>query len=311
MSALQLQWDLSQSVGSTLALTQGIIRAATTDNVQPLALLACERFGATLAICQATCRNIEFEVIKVQTPSKRVLKFLGATIGFSGDDSTSQLVRSQAGVQFIGLVAALVPSLSLYEAAAALAMMLKDSAFDGTFLPPVSHLRDLLGSLEHRCARLGFSDQVVGWQRLLDKTSGKSAREYPALAGIEVPNIYCVAKLVDAFRQLSRIGDVSSITVRILRGTQILSGGCCQHLPLYLNPNGTLTEEVRVQLRRHLHHCFPAVVHDVSPLILLIYRCCMAGCIHKMVHRHATFHILGRWKSSARRFYQQNCAYNL
>lgn len=86
----QLQLDLSDSAS---ALTQDIIRAAATDNVQPLALLACEHFGATLSMCQETCRKVESN-IKAQTLPKRDLKFLGATLGFSDDGCTSQLPRS-------------------------------------------------------------------------------------------------------------------------------------------------------------------------------------------------------------------------
>lgn len=227
MSAPALQWDLSRSVDSTFAVSQGIIRAATTDNVQILALLACERFGATLAVCQDTCRKVEFEVIKVQTPSKRVLKFLGATVGYSRDDCTSQLVRSQAGVQFIGLAAALISSVTTYEGATILFGMLKESASDKTLLPPVSHLRDLLTSLEHRCVRFGFADQVQGWNRLFDKVlvrsvNGSSAWELSSSYRIymlnEIPGPKFLGHLVDAFRQLNRVGDASSVSLKVTRG---------------------------------------------------------------------------------------------
>ena len=228
MSAPQLQWDLSRSVGDTLAIGQGIIRAATTDDVQILALLACERFGATLAICQETCRKVEFEVIKVQNSSQRVLSFLGATIGYSREDCASQLVRSLAGVQFIGLAAALVSSLSLFQGATVLAAMLQDSASDKTLLPPVRHIRGLLASLEHRCHRLGFADQVAGWQRLFDSRSvGDQVTQnifhnYPSFYSIDVPGCLFLQKLVDAFRQLSRMGDASSITLRTIAGMKAL-----------------------------------------------------------------------------------------
>lgn len=248
MSAPQLQWDLSRSVDSTFAVTQGIIRAATTDNVQILALLACERFGATLAMCQDTCRKIEFEVIKVQTPSKRVLKFLGATVGYSRDDCTSQLIRSQAGVQFIGLAAALISSVTAYEGATILFGMLKESACDKTLLPPVSHLRDLLTSLEHRCVRFGFADQVQGWNRLFDKVlvpslvlgqshNGYSAwtvsSSYSMYALNDVPSPDFLRHVVDAFGQLSRIGDASSITLKVTRGMKTrFSTTVLSHKPL-------------------------------------------------------------------------------
>lgn len=226
MSAPQLQWDLSRTVDSTLALTQGVIRAATTDNVQPLSLLACERFGATLIISPGTCRKVESEVIKMQTPSARVLTFLNATIGYSRDDCTSHLARSQAGIQFIALAATLIPSLSAFDGATALAIMLKESAADKTLVPPVSQLKHLLLSLEHRCVRLGFSNHVFGWTRLLYKPSIASAA---FIGGIptgcyldrmsHVPSPDFIGKLVGALRQLSGTRDArSGITIRIDAG---------------------------------------------------------------------------------------------
>jgi hypothetical protein len=40
--SIQAQWSLDQTVGSALAVARGIFQAATNDNVQPLAILACE-----------------------------------------------------------------------------------------------------------------------------------------------------------------------------------------------------------------------------------------------------------------------------
>jgi len=223
MSAPQLQWDLSRSVDSTLAVTQGVIRAATTDNVQPLPLLACERFGATVVVSPATCRKVESEVIKMQTSSARVLTFLEATIGYSRDDCTSHLARSQAGIQFIALAATLIPSLSAFDGGTALSIMLNESAADKTSVPPVSQLKYLLMSLEPRCVRLGFSDQVFGWTMLLYKPSVASATfiggtptGYHLDRMPHVPSPNFIGKLVGALRQLS--GTRSGITIRIDAG---------------------------------------------------------------------------------------------
>jgi hypothetical protein len=47
---LALQWSLQETTSSALSVARGVMRAATSDNIQALALLACERFGATLAL---------------------------------------------------------------------------------------------------------------------------------------------------------------------------------------------------------------------------------------------------------------------
>jgi hypothetical protein len=102
-----------------------------------------------------------------------------------------------------------------YDGGNALETMLKSSAADKTLLPSARHLKDLLASLEHRCVLSGFADTVIGWQIFLSnspQTSDEFARFwkvstlYPSSDGLE--------KLVDAFRQLSRIGDATSITLK-------------------------------------------------------------------------------------------------
>lgn len=118
------------------------------------------------------------------------------------------------------LAAALVPSLTPFDGGNVLAKMLEASASDKTLLPPSGHLKDLLNSLEHRCMQLRFSDLVVGWQVMLRNLGGE-----PALsAENRNPSFWSVAnyapapdgleKLVDAFRQLERLGDAITITLK-------------------------------------------------------------------------------------------------
>ena len=211
---MQLQWSLDHTASSTLSIARGIIEAATKDNVQALALLACERFGATLAICPETCQKVEDLVIKTKPPA--VVSFLSAVVGYSPTDCASELVRSLAGVQFMGLAASLVTTIGPFQGGNALEAMLVSSAADKTLLPTARQLKDLLASLEHRCVRAGFADSVLGYQILLSNSqnlSGTQAHDlwkgcalHPEPAGL--------ALLVDAFRQLSRIGDVQRITIQ-------------------------------------------------------------------------------------------------
>jgi len=50
MMSVQAQWNLDQTMGLALSVARGIFQAATNDNVQPLAILACENFGNTIAM---------------------------------------------------------------------------------------------------------------------------------------------------------------------------------------------------------------------------------------------------------------------
>ena len=160
-------------------------------------------------MCPETCRKIEHLIIKVQSPSRNVISFFGAVIGYSRHDCAAQLVRSLAGVQFIGLAAVMLPTFGAYQASQALAEMLNASASDKTIVPPARHLKDLLNSLEYRCVQMGFSDLVLGWQQMLCNSpiTDKGVIETDQSTD-------GFAKLIDAFRQLSRIGDASHLVLK-------------------------------------------------------------------------------------------------
>lgn len=215
MTSPQLQWELSRSLDSSLSVARGVIQASTSDNVQTLALLACERFGATLAICPETCRKVEAQIIRLQTPTSAVVSFLSAVVGYSKDDCASQLARSLAGVQFIALATTLLTIGSSYHAGEALAHMLRISAADKTLLPPARHLKDLLASLEHKCVPLKFPDMVSGWSKILLDSAPTTPEDRTFWkADYFVPNAEGIGGLVDAFRQLSRVGNATSITLK-------------------------------------------------------------------------------------------------
>jgi hypothetical protein len=215
MTSPQLQWELNRFLDSSLSVARGVIQASTSDNVQTLALLACERFGATLAICPETCRKVEAQIIRLQTPTSAVVSFLSAVIGYSKDDCASQLARSLAGVQFIALATALLTIGSSYHGGEALAHMLRSSAADKTLLPPARHLKDLLASIEYKCVPLKFPDMVSGWSKiLLDSATTTPEDRTFWKADYFVPNTEGIRGLVDAFRQLSRVGNATSITLK-------------------------------------------------------------------------------------------------
>lgn len=213
-SGMQLQWSLDHTASSTLSVARGIIEATTKDNIQPLALVACERFGATLPMCSETSRKVEDLVIKTKPPA--VISFLSAVVGYSPTDCASQLVRSVAGVQFLGLAASLVTTIGSFQGGNALAIMLVNSAADKTLIPTARQLKDLLASLEPRCVRSGFAESVLGYHTFLTKSqalSGTQAQNlwrgctlYPEPAGI--------AMLIDAFRQLSSVGGARQISIK-------------------------------------------------------------------------------------------------
>lgn len=166
MSAVQAQWSLDSTSSSTLTIARGLLTAATSDNVQPLALLACERFGSTLAMCDDTINKVE--KIIVPSPPAAYVQFLKAYVGFFSDDCASYLGTTAAGVRFLGLAAALSTTMEIFYATKAVDLMIRKTATDLTLIPSLRHIQDLLTSVEKRCHRGGFAASVAGWQVMLE-----------------------------------------------------------------------------------------------------------------------------------------------
>ena len=110
--------------------------------------------------------------------------------------------------------------MTIFEGANALSVMLTASASDKTLLPTLSQLKDLLAVMEHRVLRSGFTDIWVGYQILrsggfrpsFDRDYHEGPYKLEDLMG--TPASDGVSKLVEAFRQLNRLGDATTIVVR-------------------------------------------------------------------------------------------------
>jgi hypothetical protein len=258
---LALQWSLQETANSALSVARGVMSAATSDNIQALALLACERFGATLAMCPETCDKTERLIVKAPMP---VRVFIGAYIGYSAGDSAAQLVKSKAGVQFLALAAALVTTTGPFQGGLALEVMLENSATDKTLLPTSRQLKDLLAVLEHRLVASRFADTVVYCANLLSelppdpkdrRNFWKTETYYPDPEGI--------AKLVDAFRQLNRIGDATSLRLKTTACTPwviAFTNWCLGVFPTIQLDDGTAileqpTSRVTVIASKDSEHC--------------------------------------------------------
>jgi hypothetical protein len=90
-------------------------------------------------MCEETCWKIETLVTKITEPA--TIYFLRASISFTTRDCATPLSRSQAGVRFLGLAAALVMSLEPFEGGNALEQLWSSSASDKTLLPTTSQLK--------------------------------------------------------------------------------------------------------------------------------------------------------------------------
>ncbi|KAH7257945.1 hypothetical protein BKA59DRAFT_523359 [Fusarium tricinctum] len=213
--ALQLAWNLDHTSSSAVQVAKGLLHAATTDNVQPLAIMACEQFGNTLAASRDTLRKIEHCV--VPTPQPAMLNFLKCTVGYSKNDCASYLGQSLAGLHFLTLAATLVTWKDQFKAVEALHDMVNSTATDKTLVPTVRQVKDLLARIEPRCQRSGFAEEVAGWQMLLDRSL--TLRKTPVRSKFDTwsaPSPQNLGSLVNALRQLSRVGnaDITRITIQ-------------------------------------------------------------------------------------------------
>lgn len=218
MGELSLQWSLNQTSNDVIGISTGLIKAATSDNVQVLALLACERFGATLAMSPESCHKA---FLLCDRSHKSVLTFLQLQVGYMKGDSAYHLARSDAGLRFLGLVAAL-GTMHPWNAAIVLHTLISETAKDRTMVPPHQHLKQLIKALDPRLAMIGFCESVMGWSKLT-VAEGKAAelldtsiheQSWPD-QGLATPDPRFVSELVAALSHIARVGD-ENVLVRVI-----------------------------------------------------------------------------------------------
>ena len=198
--ALQPQWNLDRTVSKSLDVALEFVRIATRDNVQVIALMACERFGVTLPICRATRSAVEKKTKLKQEPL--LLRFAKAMISKAGGETLEKLSSNVAGLNFLALAAAIVPTMTLEESGAAIQQMLDTSAIDKTLVPPEHHVQAILEVLGPQLHQIGFIDKVCEWDLWLNN----HVRPFYD-TGTKYPSPACMNKVVSALRSLARIGN--------------------------------------------------------------------------------------------------------
>jgi hypothetical protein len=186
------------------------LEAATTDNVQALALLACESFGASVAMSQES-RHKAYLLCN-RSHESAVFSFLKAQIGYRKGDCGWQLSRSDAGLRFLGLAACL-STMGPWNAAVILYELIYVTATDKKLVPTSQHLKQLMQAVEDRLARSGFSESALGWAIMFSnemETSGDTqslqlqiGRKNATMA----PPAKAIVGLTQAMSHLARVGE--------------------------------------------------------------------------------------------------------
>lgn len=210
MGSLTPQWSLDRSSSELFGVAQGIIQAATTDNVQPLALIACEKFGATLAMSPESCQKVQFLCGRIHESA--VLSYLKFKIGYCKGDCGWYLAQSDAGLRFLGLVTCL-SSMDSWQASLVLHQLISETATDKISVPTPYHLKQILMALQDRLAKSGFAESVVGWSHIFmdeyecSKHIRRMAMPRPSSIVSNGPPYNVVVWLTQAISRLARIGE--------------------------------------------------------------------------------------------------------
>jgi hypothetical protein len=96
--SLSLNWNLDLSAKAGVQLSAALLTTALSDNVQVLAVMVCERYGANLPMCQDTCDKVER--LARRSRSWEVFKRTGIKIGFGTYDVVYELSQNNAGSSF-------------------------------------------------------------------------------------------------------------------------------------------------------------------------------------------------------------------
>ena len=209
-SLINLTWALNETAGGLITIAKRYLQAANEDNVQPLALIAADTFGATLAIAQDSCYKTE--KVASMSHNTTTVKFLNAVIGYSGTDSASQLAKSTSGIRFLALVTTLLCFPSSALAAKALSLMMTESAGQDQILPTLGQLENLLKALEPKLTRLAFGVLIESWtDRFRNWFTERGIRlDEQGFSDIDrCPSDVQLQALVNSFRHAKRLGEVN------------------------------------------------------------------------------------------------------
>ncbi len=205
-------WALSETASNAVTISKDALRVFSDENIQPIAFFAAERFGATIAMSPQTRKKLE--VTLKQTAEPVMVEFLKAQIGYPKQSAVTELSKSLAGVNFLALATALVSTMGWrnWEVGDALEKMITASASDKTLTPTAYQLTALVDRLEPRLARVGFANELLGWEDWCKRCVGVDDTRFRG-PSCKYPNAEGIHLIVEAFRGLERVGNTQSVVL--------------------------------------------------------------------------------------------------
>ena len=183
----------------------GVFAAATKDDVQPIAILACEAFGTMIAMAPETRAKVNN--LCIRSHESAVMNFIKAQIGFQKGDCSWQLAQTDAGTRFLGLAAALL-TVDYWIASEALNCLLKETAENSRLVPTSNQLKQLLKSLEYKLSQSAFVERVLKWSLVISQ-----ATKAPSSSTASPPSQELIVELVKAVSNISRLGQAKKLQI--------------------------------------------------------------------------------------------------
>ncbi|MCJ1368805.1 hypothetical protein MMC20_000012 [Loxospora ochrophaea] len=215
-SAVAAQWSLNETANDFLGTLRGLMVASSSDNVQPLALRACEQYGMTLPVCLETRLKIE----KLARPRRtsHTLRFIQAKIGYAAGDATEFLSQTEGGIRFLCLAAALQSVTLPFTRAQIMETLLRTTAFGDEPRPTLGQLKDVFVVLEAKLSHSDFTTSVFGWHiwqmALIDELQSKNGpMEFHLNAEPSTPSPAAVESLVSALSTCCRLGEICTLRI--------------------------------------------------------------------------------------------------
>ena len=163
----QSVWALDHTTKTLLKVSQGLIKTATSDNIEPSALMACQSFGSLLQVYQKTQAKVE--LLARQHQKSHVRNYLYTQIiGYKKDDSVEELSKTESGIRFLCLATTFC-TMPLDDAAILLKSLLHATKSQGQSQPTFNQLRDVMLALENKLAPSDFMPRVLYWNRWYDR----------------------------------------------------------------------------------------------------------------------------------------------
>jgi hypothetical protein len=204
-------WAITDTANKGVTFARGMLEAATSDNINPVALVCCEAFGALLPLCLET--RVKVEQLARRNHTSHVLNFIKAQIGYRKGDSVEHLSRSDSGIRFLCLAATFC-TLDLYDAANRLDSLLRATQKEQQMRPTLRQLQVMLNTFRTKMTLSDYANTVASCEIFMRAALASAGSEFTVDVA-QVPPKPSLEAVIFAMNELGRLGDITSIEIKL------------------------------------------------------------------------------------------------